>query len=191
MIYMIPQNKMNDIKNSSKELIENYNKMNIVDIFQRVCEIFYDIISKYEDYKSEKETQINNLTKQILFVKTKCDNIIKKEENKFNESNEKEDNIQEKNNLLSKKILVKVNEIEINKNLNSNLNDLKKENEYLKQQNNEIYSEIQNSNNNNNNLNLVNKMIKKRENIEKTKKYFFLYFFFILNIYLLKVNCKI
>ena len=33
MIYMIPQNKMNDIKNSSKELIENYNKMNIVDIF--------------------------------------------------------------------------------------------------------------------------------------------------------------
>jgi hypothetical protein len=61
----------------------------------------------------------------------------------------------------------------------------------LKQQNNEIYSEIQNSNYNNNNLNLVNKMIKKRENIEKTKKYFFLYFFFILNIYLLKVNCKI
>lgn len=47
----------------------------------------------------------------------------------------------------------------------------------LKQQNNEIYSEIQNSNYNNNNLNLVNKMIKKRENIEKTKKYFFLYFF--------------
>lgn len=42
----------------------------------------------------------------------------------------KEDNIQEKNNLLSKKILVKVNEIEINKNLNSNLNDLKKENEF-------------------------------------------------------------
>ena len=39
------------------------------------------------------------------------DNIIKKEKNKFNESNEKEDNIQEKNNLLSKKILVKVNEI--------------------------------------------------------------------------------
>ena len=37
----------------------------------------------------------------------------------------------------------------------------------LKQQNNEIYSEIQNSNYNNNNLNLVNKMIKNRENIEK------------------------
>ncbi len=130
MIYMIPQNKMNDIKNSSKELIENYNKMNIVDIFQRVCEIFYNIISKYEDYKSEKETQNNNLTKQVLFLLKQNDNIIKKEENKFNESNEKEDNIQEKNNLLSKKILVKVNEIEINKNLNSNLNDLKKENEF-------------------------------------------------------------
>ena len=130
MIYMIPQNKMNDIKNSSKELIENYNKMTIVDIFQRVCEIFYNIISKYEDYKSEKETQNNNLTKQVLFLLKQNDNIIKKEENKFNESNEKEDNIQEKNNLLSKKILVKVNEIEINKNLNSNLNDLKKENEF-------------------------------------------------------------
>ena len=38
----------------------------------------------------------------------------------------------------------------------------------LKQQNNEIYSEIQNSNNNN--INLVNEMIKNRENIEKTNE---------------------
>ena len=177
MIYMIPENKMNDIKKSSKELIKNYNKMNVVDIFQRVCEIFYDIISKYEDYKSEKENQINNLTKQVFFLLKQNENIIKKEENKFNESNENEDNIQEKNYLLSKKILIKEDEInqlrEINKNLNSTINDLKKENQYLKQQNNEIYSEIQNNNYNNSNLNLIDKIMKNRENIEKTNEELF------------------
>ena len=177
MIYMIPENKMNDIKKSSKELIKNYNKMNVVDIFQRVCEIFYDIISKYEDYKSEKENQINNLTKQVFFLLKQNENIIKKEENKFNESNENEDNIQEKNYLLSKKILIKEDEInqlrEINKNLNSNVNDLKKENEYLKQQNNEIISEIQNNNYHNSNLNLIDKIMKNRENIEKTNEELF------------------
>ena len=174
MIYMIPQNKMNDIKNSSKELIENYNKMNIVDVFQRVCEIFLDIITKYEDYKSEKETQINNLTQQVLFLLKKNENIIKKEEKKFNELNENDDNFQKKNDLLSKKISVKEDELnqlrEINKNLNSTINDLKKENQYLKQQNNEIYSEIQNINYNNNNNNLFEKIKKNRENIQKTNE---------------------
>ena len=174
MIYIIPQNKINEIKSSCKALIGNSNKMNIVDVFQRVCEIFLDIITKYEDYKSEKETQINNLTQQVLFLLKKNENIIKKEEKKFNELNENDDNFQKKNDLLSKKISVKEDELnqlrEINKNLNSTINDLKKENQYLKQQNNEIYSEIQNINYNNNNNNLFEKIKKNRENIQKTNE---------------------
>jgi DNA repair exonuclease SbcCD ATPase subunit len=162
--HLIEQNNINELNNHCLDLKNNCDKMNIIEVFQKACEILYNLFSKFSVYKSEKENQINNLSNQVFYLLKEKEKALNKEESKFDNSE-----IDEKT---QKKISMKEEEVkqlkEVIQSLNSSKNDLSKENVYLKQQISEIYSEFQNKNNSNIILSLIEKINKNRENIEKT-----------------------
>ena len=162
--HLIEQNNINELNNYCLDLKNNCDKMNIIEVFQKACEILYNLISKFSVYKSEKENQINNLSNQVFYLLKEKEKALNKEESKFDNSE-----IDEKT---QKKISMKEEEVkqlkEVIQSLNSSKNDLSKENAYLKQQISEIYSEFQNKNNSNIILSIIEKINKNRENIEKT-----------------------